>query len=159
MDNYSNYDYAKNYSGLLVYNKNLDTVYKMTKELFDKGWKVNGSSTRNCGFGLGCSQWTWDRTYDLVKCYRKENGGRAAITETETIIGECNMMFDEMEDDYYYTRNYVKWKNDNAKVDINSSEAAKSAGVIICKNYEIPKADTSEARGTLAGKIYNDMVK
>lgn len=150
MQNY--YGYKSNYSGKYIYNVNLNNVYNMLKQLNETSggtWRINGSRV---GFGLGSIQWTFGRTYELVKIYREVNGQKSTITKTEATKAEGLMISRELNSSNY---NYIynNWKK--------SQSSAYNAAYKICVSYEVPanKDYQGNQRGNLAEKIYSDMMK
>lgn len=79
-------------------------------------------------FGLGMIQWTGERTTGLLQAYKKYCSSNYP-SEAEMAKVEVNYMADELKGDYASV--YKNWKN--------GSKTAKSAGEIICKEYERPK--------------------
>lgn len=146
------YNYRSNYSGEYIYNVNLNNVYNMLKQLDETSggtWRINGSRV---GFGLGSIQWTFGRTYNLVKIYREVNGQKSEITKAEATKAEGLMISRELNSSNY---NYIynNWKN--------SQSSAYNAAYKICVSYEVPadKDNQGKQRGNLAENIYKDMMK
>ena len=150
----ANYDYRAKYSGRYIYDSgmNVQTVNGILATLSKTNWKVG---TSRAGFGLGSAQWTFGRSYTLSKLYLEVNGGKATITKDQAIKAEALMFTRELKGNYASV--YSNWKKNTAKM--TGPEAAKQAGITICKNYEVPAFDTSAARGKLAKSIYTDMIK
>ena len=148
----NHYSYKSNYSGKYIYNVNLNNVYNMLKQLHESSggtWRINGSRV---GFGLGSIQWTFGRTYELVKIYREVNGQKSTITKADATKAEGLMISRELNSsDYNYI--YNSWKN--------SQSSAYNAAYKICISYEVPadKDNQGIQRGNLAEKIYSDMMK
>ena len=147
MDTY--YNYRKEYSGQYITNKSLSKVYSIICELDKKGYRDKGS---RCGFGLGCAQWTFERTKGLIEKYRSVAGYRDSITSEEVMLAEGLYMIDELS--FKFRSVYTNWKNSNAS--LNSEAAARNAGKIICTDYEKPTGynNKQKARGDMAVQIY-----
>lgn len=148
----NHYSYKSNYSGKYIYNVNLNNVYNMLKQINDTSrgtWRINGS---RAGFGLGSIQWTFGRTYELVKIYREVNGQNSTITKAQATKAEGLMISRELDSDSYRYI-YNNWKG--------SQSSAYNAAYKICVSYEVPanKDYQGKQRGNLAEKIYSDMMK
>ena len=143
------YNYRQKYSGKIVTEVSLNELNKLMEKLHSKGWKEGK-------FGLGCVQWTGERTRTLVKLYVEEAKGKDKISLKQAMVAEGRMIFKELSGEY--KRIYNEWKNSCSKK-IESINAAYQAGSIICRKYEIP-ADYNrkgEIRGKMAITIYNIM--
>jgi len=151
----ANHNYATEYSNKAIYDKNLTTVYNILTDFHNKNWKIGSSRV---GFGLGSIQWTFERTYDLVKLYREVNGSKDKITKEQVIEAESKMIARELAKSSY-SGIYSTWKGTNS-AKLNSQDAAYDAGYKLCQNYEKPK-DTNQysIRADFAKKIYPEIVK
>lgn len=154
----ANFNYRNEFS-----NKNIMNVgIKKTYDLLKKCEKVNYKGK----FGLGAIQWTGGRAMALIKCYIKVCGltldkdGDLATeyypTEAQCRQAENMMIINELNGKYYHKRVYNKWVSQYS--DKDSVEAAKGAGIIVCKYYEIPHEDSSETRGNSSAAIYKVMM-
>lgn len=143
------YDYRKKYSGRYITDVSLNDVYQLLKTLKNDNWKRGK-------FGLGCVQWTADRTFSLVETYRSECGNCNRISLEQAISAEGKMILNEL-NSYSYNSIYNSWKKKYSG--INSPDTAYSAGCLICLEYEKPKEKESKApeRGNTARDIYNIM--
>jgi hypothetical protein len=150
----ANWSYASLYSGRYIYNVNLTTVYNMLTTLHNSNWRVG---TSRAGFGLGSVQWTFERTYTLVKLYREVAGNASTITLAQATKAEALMITRELQGPYSWV--YNNWKTANPAKD--TTTAAYNAGSVVCLFYEVP-ADTinkAKIRGDLAQAIFTDMMK
>jgi hypothetical protein len=146
MDNL--YSYRSNYSGKCVTDVSMHKLNRMMEKLRSNNWEQGK-------FGLGCVQWTGERTYNLVQLYLKECGNSDTITLDQAISAEGKMIIQELKGEY--KKIYNQWKNENNNK--NSANAAYNAGHIMCMLYEIPKDAKSKAitRGNTSKEIYNIM--
>ena len=95
------YDYNKKYSAKNIINVNLKEINNLLEKLKEKKW-TEGK------FGLGCVQWTGERTYNLVKLYLKQNGGKEKIDMNQVILAENKMILNELQGEFKYI--YNNWK-------------------------------------------------
>ena len=141
-----NYAYRSKYSGQNIVDKSLSELARILNQLDPK---------KRQGFGLGSVQWTFGRTKTLVSIYQEKAGSSDTITFDQTIVAEGLMISREFSG--YYNEDYINvnpnWKKANSN-SLTSEEAANSAGVIICKQYEKPKEDSSKTRGKTAKELY-----
>ena len=144
------YDYNKKYSAKNIINVNLKEINNLLEKLKEKKW-TEGK------FGLGCVQWTGERTYNLVKLYLKQNGGKEKIDMNQVILAENKMILNELQGEFKYIYNNWKKKNIN---NINSDIASYNAASDICLYYESPRNKETKAkqRANTAKKIYNILV-
>jgi hypothetical protein len=115
-------------------------------------WYVNGSRV---GFGLGCIQWSFARTLNLVNAYREINNFSNVITTEQACQGEALLMLRELGSSEYNSL-ISSWKSANTS--LGTSSAASSAGSYLCNNYIRPKDDSgsvASARATRAASIYS----
>ena len=140
------YNYDTKYSGKCITDVSLDAVYKLLKELKGDNWEKGK-------FGLGCVQWTGGRAYNLVETYKAECENCDKITLEKAIAGEGKMIIKEFKGNF--VKVYNSWKSQN--ISKNTPNAAYNAGVIVCKNYDVPADTENEAqkRGNTAANIYN----
>ena len=152
MDTY--YSYRTLYSGRFIYNVNVTNVYNILTTLHNQGWRVGGS---RAGFGLGSVQWTFERTYTLVKLYREVNGNSSTITLAQATRAEALMITRELQGPYRFV--YSNWQSSNPNA--NTVTAAYNAGYAVCVSYEVPvdAATKGRVRGELAQRIFTDMMK
>lgn len=144
-----NYDFRDKFSGENISQVGIAETYRVLKELKKGGYKGK--------FGLGSVQWTGGRTMELIKCYIELYGEDYYPTIEESLIAENMMIVKELNGEYYNKRVYQKWKSEYSK-NRDSTDAAYGAGIIVCKNYEIPRADSSGTRANNAEKIYKIMM-
>ena len=143
------HDYRKKYSGKKITEVSLKELKKLIDVLKIQNWKKGK-------FGLGCVQWTGERTYDLVKLYLNEAKGKDKISIDEATVAEGKLIIKELSGPYKHVFN--EWKKNTKK---DSEQAAYNAADIICRKYEIP-ADAvkrGKERGKTAARIYNIMMK
>jgi hypothetical protein len=146
MDN--NYDYAKNYSGKYIYKDiSLFNLQKLLNELAKNGWKGK--------FGIGCIQWTKERTIPLINLYLEEAGFKDKITFDQATSAESKMIINELTYSKEHNKIYTNWKKKNSN--INNENAASDASKRITTEYEKPKGDKSKERAGNATLIYNIM--
>ena len=154
--NGTNY-YLNNFSGKTIMDVDVgvDSTYNMLCELAEQSnntWYIDGSRV---GFGLGCIQWSFARTLNLVNAYREINNNSNSITTEQACQGEALLMLRELGSSEYNSI-ISSWKAANAS--LNSSSAASSAGSYLCNNYIRPKDDTgsvASTRATRAAAIYS----
>ncbi|WP_239617948.1 phage tail tip lysozyme [Cohnella mopanensis] len=146
MDKY--HDYRKDYSGKNISEVGIEKTKELLDELEDEGYKGK--------FGLGCVQWTGERTMGLIDCYIKVCGEKGFPTKEQCIEAESMFILQELKGSYKNV--YTNWKSKygNSK---DGDAAAKAAGSVVCKEYEKPK-DPNQAgiRGNNAEKIYDVMM-
>ena len=143
------YNYRTKYSGKCVTDVSMKDLSKLMDKLKSKNYKEGK-------FGLGCVQWTGERTYTLVQLYLHECKNANKITLDQATTAEGKMIVKELSGDPY-KKIYDQWKNENANK--NSANAAYNAGNIICRKYEIPYDYNNKAitRGNTAKEIYKIM--
>lgn len=142
--------YWNHWSGKYVYNIDLNELQAFMDALTAGNWTGK--------FGLGVTQWTGGRTRKLMAFYRKYAGeGNPTITKEQVIAAENDMILYDLQGDY--KKVYTSWKSEN-KGALNCTEAARSAGSIVCLKYEIPanKETSAVKRGNNAAKFYDIMV-
>ena len=127
----------------------------MLEALNNKNWENDG---KKIGFGLGCLQWSFDRTYGLVQKYKCAKTSPETITKAETIQGEKMMIETELAEVYPNIKNC--WENQCGKY-LNTPLSAYRAGYELCKWYLKPLDTNSKAivRGHLAESIYAVMMQ
>ena len=142
------YNYTSKYSGKFIYDVSLKEVKELLEILKADKWEKGK-------FGLGCIQWTGERTYTLVQIYNEECGNKANINLEQATAAEGKMIIQELSTTYSYV--YKAW-SDNT-YDKSTSLAAYNAASLICINYEKPKDADSKAfeRGITAMSIYEIM--
>lgn len=165
--------YLNTYSNKTIMDAGISvqTVYSMLSDLHnnadeekleDEGewWfeDSNGNATRG-GFGLGCLQWTFERTYKLVKdFYLLANGGGDTITVAQATQAENAMVLDELLSPVF-CKIIEEWRSTNLE-NQNSVGAAYSAGQKLCDSYLKPSSSSEKSkRATLAETIYAEMIK
>ena len=128
----------------------LKELSKLMELLHSQNWKKGK-------FGLGCVQWTGERTRKLVQLYVSEAKGKDRINMNEATAAEGKMIINEFNG--RYKKIYTEWKNTNLHK-IETSKAAYEAGSIVCRKYEVP-ADYNkkgDIRGKFAMNVYNIML-
>ena len=146
MDNL--YNYRSVYSNKNITNVSMRNLSAIMEKLKKDNWKKGA-------FGLGCVQWTGERTYTLFKLYENECGNSDNITLEQAIAAEGKMIIQELSG--YYKNIYRDWKNNNPN--LNSGNAAYNAGHMICTKYEIPKdyKNKADTRANTSEDLYNIM--
>ena len=142
------YDYRNKYSGKIVTDVSMKALGLLLTKLKNDNW-IRGK------FGLGCVQWTGERTYTLYKKYVAACNYQDRITLDQATKAEGNMIIEELSG--RFSDIYSQWNSGNSNK--NSGSAAYDAGYRICKKYEIP-ADTenqAKKRGKTAQNIYEIM--
>ena len=138
------YGYRTRYSGKIITEVSIKQLTKLLTRLKRDNWKKGK-------FGLGCIQWTGQRTYDLFTIYQQECNYQDRITLEQATRAEGKMVISEFDGEYKYI--YDQWKKENNNT--FTSTAAYNAGYIICMKYEVP-ADT-EKKAKIRGKTAQDM--
>ena len=95
-----NYSYLQKYSNKYIYDLSLSEIKALLEELEKNGWKGK--------FGLGCVQWTGDRTLNLVNYYLKETGNKDEITFEQACSSESKLIIWELSNSYKGV--YDNWK-------------------------------------------------
>ena len=142
--------YLNNYSRRYVQNVDLNALEALMNTLAAGSWEGK--------FGLGIVQWTGSRTRTLVSFYRKHAGKDASsITAAQVVAAENEMILYDFKGSYNGV--YSAWKNAN-RADLNTAEAARSAGALVCTKYEIPvdKENKAVTRGNKAKEIFDIMM-
>lgn len=141
--------YRDNFSGKYVQDIYLAELEAFVNALAADGWVGK--------FGLGLVQWTGPRTKTLVAVYRKHADAEGRLTAQQVAVAENEMILYDFRGSYAYV--YNTWKSTNAGKLIGS-EAARSAGALVCLKYEVPvdKESKSVTRGTKAVEIYGIMM-
>ena len=149
MDQY--YSYRTKYSGKLITEVSLDELNTLLNKLKNDNWEKGK-------FGLGCVQWTGERTLNLFKIYRSENNNKDSISFNQATNAEGKLIINEFSNDYKYI--YNNWKKENENK-INSENAAYNAASKICLDYERPSdmENKAKTRGNTAKKIYKIMTE
>ena len=145
------YGYDEKYSSKCVTDVSLLELKKFVDKLENDNWNKGK-------FGLGCFQWTGERTGTLVKYYLKENDGNDKITLEQVIAAEAKFVLHEIETVGQYKNIYSDFKR-NYKNNYDSEDAAYFAGDNICRRYEVPdeKEQRGKERGNTAKKIFKIM--
>ena len=147
--------YKAMFSGKYIYNMNLDVVYTIFTDLNNRGWSYNGV---RIGTGVGCIQWTFGRSYTLIKIYREVTGNGSSITKEQALAAEGLMVSRELNGSYKSV--YTTWKKNNS-ANLNSQDAAYNAAYDVCTKYERPSNmyEGGKTRGNFARLVYADLVK
>ena len=145
------YGYDEKYSSKCVTDVSLLELKKFVDKLENDNWQKGK-------FGLGCFQWTGERTGTLVKYYLKENDEKDKITLEQVIAAEAKFVLHELESVNQYKKIYSDFKI-NYKNNYDSEDAAYFAGDNICRRYEVPdnKEQRGKERGNTAKKIFKLM--
>ena len=144
--------YLNNYSNRTIMEVGVDSTYNMLCDLKNQSngtWKIGSSRV---GFGLGCIQWSFARTLDLVNAYRKINNCSNDITMEQACQGEALLMLKELA-----PSNIVSsWKKNNAAA-LSSETAAYNAAKVLCESYSVPDNYVTVAitRANRAASIYS----
>jgi len=149
----SKYDYWKKWAGKNIWDVNFTEIYNIVKECNTARWRTDSKGPINIGFGIGCVQWTYDRTYTLFNSfYAVENGGRSTITKDEAIMAECKMIVYELTKVAEFKEVYTNWQS-------KANRTAYSAGETICVDYEKPTDPDKKkiTRGNLATTIFDSI--
>ena len=158
-------NYGPRFSNQYIYNLDFHLFAEIASTvsmLHSLNWRMpnwNINYGQRIGFGLGMCQWTFHRTYTLMNVYREFMEGRFVITERETLSAESELIRRELSPGGLHARVHPNWRSANGN-NLNSSNAAFSAGDIICRQYLVP-ANTSyqaQRRGDRARSIFADMM-
>ena len=154
MDKFHNY--RNDYSGQSIEGKSLSKLNSILTKFNNMKWYDTQEKSR-VGFGLGCVQWTFDRTYQLIGIYIEVAKGSDRITEAQATEAEGIMVVRELTGTYY-NKVYMPWLNANQR-NLDSSQAAYNAVYDVCMKYEKPKNANSKApiRAKDAQVIYTVM--
>ena len=142
--------YLNNYSNKTIMEVGVDSTYNMLCDLENKSngtWKIDGSRV---GFGLGCIQWTAERTLALVNAYREINNCSDVITTGQACQGESLLMLRELGSPEYNSI-ISSWKTSNSGL-LDSTSAASSAGQALCESYIRPSDPTGSLASTRANR-------
>ena len=144
------YGYRTKYSAKFITEVSIKELGILLARLKRDNWKRGK-------FGLGCIQWTGERTYNLFKIYQQECNNQDRITLDQATKAEGKMVINEFNGEYKYI--YDEWKKDNNNT--YTSNAAYNAGHIICMKYKVPEDTEKKAkiRGKTAQDMYNIMTK
>ena len=142
------YKYAEKYSGKIITEVSMNELNDVMNKLKADKWQKGK-------FGLGCIQWTGERTYTLFKLYQQECNNADKININQAISAEGKMVMNELKGNYQFV--YKNWDNENP--DKNSKNAAYNAGSILCLKYEVPfqKEEQAKIRAKTSEDIYNIM--
>lgn len=142
------YKYAEKYSGKIITEVSMNELNDVMNKLKADKWQKGK-------FGLGCIQWTGERTYTLFKLYQQECNNEDKININQAISAEGKMVMNELKGNYQFV--YKNWDNENP--DKNSKNAAYNAGSILCLKYEVPfqKEEQAKIRAKTSEDIYNIM--
>ena len=152
--------YLNNYSGKNITEVNVIAVWNMLQDLNNQSngtWKIGNS---HVGFGLGCFQWTFDRTYTLGELYvSKLTPGSSSITQAQAIEAEATMITNEMNSSKHRPA-LEKWREEYP-INWSCGAAANRAGALICLKYVMPYNMENKAplRGAKAEAIFGEMIK
>ena len=142
------YKYAEKYSGKIITEVSMNELNDVMNKLKADKWQKGK-------FGLGCIQWTGERTYSLFKLYQQECNNKDRIDINQAISAEGKMVMNELKGNYQFV--YKNWDNENPNK--NSKNAAYNAGSILCLKYEVPfqKEEQAKIRAKTSEDIYNIM--
>lgn len=156
-ENYIAKDYYRtNLAGQTVMTcglQHIEEITTMIKQRTEPDFKVGNIYV---GCGVGCIQWTADRTEKLLEQYRVQAGANAnEITLAQAEEAENAMLLAELSSKFY--RQHIKDWAIGCQNDFDSEAAAYAAGFKLCEKYvEAPSGATS--RATLSVDIYNVMM-
>lgn len=138
----ANFNYRSEFSGKTISQVGIDKAVALQEKVVASGYQGK--------FGFGMVQWTGERTTGALEAYEKYCTSNYP-TAAECAKAEANYLVDELQGDYSYV--YENWKN--------GVQTAKSAGEIVCKQYEVPANTSTQAtlRGQNAERIYNVMMQ
>ena len=142
------YNYSTLYSNKLITEVSLYDLSNVLYQCQANNWEQGK-------FGLGCVQWTGERTYTLFQLYVLRCGYNDRITIEQATAAEGQMIINELKGSYSYI--YNDWKNNNPDKDSDSS--AYNAGYNIWVKYEVPsdKENKGITRGNTAKDMFNIM--
>ena len=142
------YNYSTLYSNKLITEVSLYDLSNVLYQCQANNWEQGK-------FGLGCVQWTGERTYTLFQLYELKCGYNDRITIEQATAAEGQMIINELKGSYSYI--YNDWKNNN--LDKDSDSSAYNAGYNICVKYEVPsdKENKGITRGNTAKDMFNIM--
>ena len=145
-----NYSYRTKYSGKVVTDVSLSELKNLMTSLARDNWNKGK-------FGLGCVQWTGDRTKTLVDLYVSYAKGSDRISLAQATQAEAEMIGNEFKGKYKSV--YTSWRSSNSG-SLNTAAGATAAGKIVCLKYEVPANASSQSvtRGGYAKQIFNIMM-
>jgi hypothetical protein len=161
-----NHDYRVKYSGKFIYDAgmSLSVVRNMLLDLQPNSWRCPQTNSRR-RFGLGCIQWTAERTFHLVNTYLEITGGNSVINLEQATRAEGLMIVRELKNAPKptiadYRSIHRNWQTENSG-NLNSEDAAYDAGHRLCMRYLIPDQTATKAveRGNHAREIYSAMMR
>ena len=164
LENMNNkYEYKEIYAGKKIFELSLFKIRDILEELRQMKFKMNpNDDKKNIGFGMGCAQWTWIRTYTLAQFYLDENGEKDKISYEQACEAEIKMLLSELTYEKDIKDIYDKWRTEQEKKNINidSEDAAGNAGILFCLDFEKPHNITEMAkiRAPSAKDIYKVMM-
>ena len=141
------YNYGTKYSGKIITEVSMKELGILLMKLKREKWQKGK-------FGLGCVQWTGERTLTLYQLYKQECNYQDKIAFEHAAKAEGRMIINELKGNNKSI--YNQWKKNN---NINTPLAAYNAGYIICNEYEKPKDKEKKGkeRGKTAQNMYNIM--
>lgn len=142
-----NYNYHKKYAKKFIFDFSLFEIKTLLEELEKKNFTGK--------FGLGCVQWTGDRTLNLVNYYLKETGDKEYITFEKACAAESKLIIYELVNIKIYNNIYSNWKKENS--DVDTEDAAYNAAIIFKQKYEKALKKNDNERGNMAKLKYNIM--
>lgn len=147
------YSYRTKYSKKNITDLRLSDVEALLEKLDEDGWEKGK-------FGLGCVQWTGERTKTLVDIYRQIAGaGNDYITFEQVVEAEGRMICTELSEAGIKKTIYPDWKTEHVG-NLGTAAAAYDAGYVLCVKYETPKNYMQEApvRAKTARNLYHVMM-
>ena len=141
--------YLDNFSKKYATEVDLYELEALLDTLYAGGWQGK--------FGLGVVQWTGWRTKKLVEFYRRHAGDSSDITAAQVIAAENEMILYELNGSYRFV--YNAWR-DSCGDDLETPDAAREAGALVCLKYEVPADKEIKAiqRGARAAAIFRVML-
>ncbi|MBQ9983499.1 MAG: peptidoglycan-binding protein [Lachnospiraceae bacterium] len=138
----AHFNYRNEFSGKTISQVGIDKAVALQEKVIASGYQGK--------FGFGMVQWTGSRTTGVLEAYEKYCTSNYP-TEAECAKAEANYLVDELQGAYSYV--YENWKG--------GAQTAKSAGEIVCRQYEVPANTAVQAtlRGQNAERIYDVMMQ
>lgn len=144
MDKYFNY--KEDFSGNNISDVGITKTWELICDL---------ENSKGMGkFGLGCVQWTDNRTKELVNCYMEFCGENDYPTLEQCLQVESLFIARELNSTYKDV--YENWKV--MSIGEEPCQRAYRAGKVICEQYESPRTNSASDRAEFSEKIFNIMV-
>ena len=142
------YDYRNQYSGKIITEVSMFNLSVVLDGCRANNWEKGK-------FGLGCVQWTGERTYSLFLLYQQKCDFNEKITIEQATAAEGEMIINELK--WEYSHIYNDWRNANSTK--NTDLSAYNAAYNFCIKYEVPddKENACKTRGNTAKDMYKIM--